>query len=81
MFYSVIFNKIRQDLDKTYGKSHYPSRGEIKKVFGGIYGDALMSGKTGCSLFKINHNNDKRNRPQICSIEPLYHVLYDKIAV
>ncbi len=30
--------------------SHYPSRGEIKKVFGGISGDALVSGKTGCSL-------------------------------
>ena len=51
-----------------------------KEVFVLLLNDAIMSGKTGCSLSKINDNNVRRNRLQICRISPSYQVISRKIA-
>jgi hypothetical protein len=62
------------------GKESQLSEWQHKEVFGRFLKNAVMSGKTGCSLSKINDNNVRRNILQICSIKHSWAVLCDKIA-
>ena len=62
------------------GDSGKPSQllhSEHQEVFRGFPGDALISGKTGSSLSKMNDNNARRTMPEIFSIEHLGALFLD----